>query len=354
MLVKQLVEKIDNLIEEFNLDMSANSLTRGGLLFDIFASHVLYGANVTDYFLHKFYRLKHRARKTYMTQWDRQYMMCHVNGTKYLDLYEDKGQFAVGYEQYMGRTTCILADGKEPYCRWLEENPANKYIFKPADGCCGQGIFVLSQDSENLRNYSWLMEQDDKLVVEPYIENCEELKKIYPGTLNTLRICTLLREGKPVIVGCYLRMGVAGIATDNYSNGGILAEVDLDSGVVITTAINKKGKRFAFHPDTGEQIVGFKIPMWGEVKAFVEEISKVAPDVVYSAWDIAVLPSGPVLIEGNIGGDVDLQQTPQGIGKRALYEPYLPKKRRWHFGYSAVTKPYRDHDKAKKAAEAEK
>lgn len=349
MLMKYLVDKVDNLIEEFGLDMKGNSLTRGGLLLDILVSHVLYGTNVTDYFLHKFYSLKHRAKKTFMTQWDRMYMMCQVNGMEHFDLFEDKGQFAVKYGKYMGRSTCALAEGEEAYCRWLENNPASKYIFKPAGGGCGQGIFVLPQDSEKLRDYSRLIKEDDTLVVEPYIENCQELKKLHPGTLNTLRVCTLRKEGKPFIFGCYLRMGVAGIATDNYSNGGILAEVDLDSGVVITTGVNKKGKRFAFHPDSGEQIVGFKIPMWEETKALTLEVAEVTKDVVYSSWDIAILPNGPVLIEGNIGGDVDLQQTPRGIGKRALYEEYLPKRRQLHLGYNAVTKPYRDHAKAKEA-----
>lgn len=349
MLIKRLSDKIDSVIEEFGLDLKANSLTRFGLLVDLLTSHVLYGVNVTDYFLHKFYNLKPRAKKMYMTQWDRMYMMCKINGMENFDLFEDKGLFFQKYGKYMGRTACVLTEGEEAYLRWLENNPAGKYIFKPAGGCCGQGIFVLPQDSEKVRDYSWLTSQDEALVAEPYIENCEELKKVYPGTLNTLRVCTLRSEGKPVIIGCYLRMGVAGIATDNYSNGGVLAEVDLDSGVVITTAINKKGKRYAFHPDSGEQIVGLRIPMWKEVQALVMEVAEVTPEVVYSAWDIAVLPNGPVLIEGNIGGDVDLQQTPQGIGKRALYEPYLPKRRHWHFGFNTVTTTYRKHMDAKKS-----
>lgn len=347
MLLNYLVEKIDGLVEEFGLNLKEIGLSRGRLLLDILVSHVRYGVNVTDYFLHQFYNRKHHEKKTYMTQWDRMYMMCYVNDIKYFDLFEDKRQFVEKYEKYMGRSICVLADGEEAYCRWLNNNSAANYIFKPADGCCGRGIFVLPKDSEKLRDHSWLMSQDKSLVVEPYIENCDELKRLYPGTLNTLRICTLIEEGKPVIIGCYLRMGVAGIATDNYSNGGILAEIDLDSGTVITTGVNKKGRRFAFHPDTGEQIVGCRIPMWEETKAFVLKVAEVTPEVIYSAWDIAILPNGPVLIEGNIGGDVDLQQTPRGIGKRALYELYLPKNRKLHFGYKDATKPYRDYIKNK-------
>ena len=349
MLLRYLTEKIDRLTEEFGLNRKAVGLSRIALLLDILACHVRYGCNVADYFMYRFYNLRHRAKKTYMTQWDRMYMMCHVNGMEHFELFEDKRQFVKKYEKFMGRSTCVLSQGEEAYKRWLAENPAEKYIFKPADGSCGEGIFVVARDSEKLLDYAFLMGQNATLVVEPYIENCAELKKLNPGTLNTLRICTLRKAGKPYIFGCYLRMGVAGRDTDNYNNGGVVAEVDPQSGVLVTKATSRKGGQFAFHPDTGEQIVGFQIPMWEEVKALVLEVAEVTPEVIYSSWDIAILPGGPVLIEGNIGGDVDIQQT-QGYGVKAIYAPYLPKKQGLHFGFRDVMKPYKTYFQ-KKAAE---
>lgn len=354
MLLKTISNKIDSLLGEYHVDLKELSLTKVGLLRDILVSHVRYGTNVADYFQYKFYNLKHRARSAYVSQWDRMYMMNYVNGMKYFDLFEDKRQFIEKYGKFMGRTIFALVDGEEAYNRWLEANPANKYIFKPAGGCCGEGIFVLPKDSEKLHDYAWLMQQDEALVAEPFIENCEELKRIYPETLNTLRIPTMVKDGKPVIFCCYLRMGVAGIETDNYSNGGIAAPVDLDSGVIYSSAMNKKGERFVCHPDSGEQLVGFQIPMWEEVKALVLEAAAVTPEVIYSAWDIAILPTGPILIEGNIGGDVVGMQQVHGEGKRYVYAPYLPKKRRWHFGYYNVMTPYRKHFEAKEAAEENK
>lgn len=352
MLVNTILGKVDSLVEEYGLDLKANSMTRLGLLVDVFVSHVRYGTNVADYFLYKFYNLKHRARKTYMTQWDRMYLMNYVNGMKHFDLFEDKRLFVEAYGKYMGRSTCVMGDGEEAYLRWLESNPADKYIFKPAGGCCGKGIFVLTKDSEKLRDYAWLMEQDEELVAEPFIENCEEMKKLHPGTLNTLRICTVRKDDKSVIVGTYLRIGVAGRDTDNYNNGGIVVEVDQETGTVVSAGVNRKSKWFAFHPDSGEQLVGFRIPMWEECKALTLEVADVTPEVIYSGWDIAVLPTGPVLIEGNIGGDVDIQQA-HGKGKRGTYEFLLPK-RKWHFGFSKVAKPMTKHFEAKELLEQAK
>ena len=352
MLLKRIANKIDAVVEEFGVDMKANSLTRIGLLFDIFLSHVRYGTNVEDYFLYQFYNRKHRVRKDYVSSWDRSYMMNYANSPKYFELFEDKRRFVETYGKYMKRSLFTFADGEEAYHRWLEENPADRYIFKPAGGCCGVGIFVLPKDSDKIRDYAWLAEQAEDMVAEPFIENCEEVKKIYPGTLNTLRVPTMRKNGKPEIFCAYLRMGVAGIETDNYSNGGIAAPVDLESGVIYSCAMNRKGKRFVFHPDSVEQLVGFKIPMWEEVKALVLEVADITPEVVYSAWDIAVLPTGPVLVEGNICGDVAGMQQIHG-GMRVHYAPYLPKKRKLHFGYNAVGKPMREYYAAKEAAKTD-
>lgn len=93
--------------------------------------------------------------------------------------------------------------------------------------------------------------------------------------------------------------------------------------------------------------------MWEEVKALVLEVADITPEVIYSAWDIAILPTGPVLIEGNICGDVAGMQQIHG-GMRVHYEPYLPKKRKWHFGYNAVGKPMREYYVAKEAEKADK
>lgn len=342
MIIKSVFQKVNKIFGEFEGDENLKKIPRWKLLLDVVWAHIRYGTNVADYFLYKFYNLKHAARRTYVTQHDYLYLMCCVNNLENFTLFEDKRLFAEKYQRFLGRTVYPLADGEEGYLKWLDTHQSGKYIFKPADGYCGSGIFILEKDSEKLRDYNWLLTCNESLLAEPFIENCEQIRKLNPTTLNTIRVCTLSQKGIPTIVGSYLRMGVADKCTDNLGNGGIVAEIDMVSGVVMTTGVNKKGQRFVFHPDTKEQIVGFKIPMWEETKAMVIDAAKVTPDVIYTAWDVAILPNGPVIIEGNIGGGVEIQQMPRETGKRYIYEQYLPTRPLFYFGYRKVTKAYRE------------
>ena len=52
-------------------------------------------------------------------------------------------------------------------------------------------------------------------------------------------------------------------------SGGIAVNVDVDSGIIETPAYDRMGNKFIVHPDTNEQILGFKIPMWDAAKSLV-------------------------------------------------------------------------------------
>lgn len=69
------------------------------------------------------------------------------------------------------------------------------------------------------------------------------------------------------------------------------------------------------HPDSGEQIIGFKVPSWDKIVDLVISAAKVIPEVRYVGWDVAVDDDGNVqLIEGNYGADPDVTQMPCRIG----------------------------------------
>ncbi len=58
------------------------------------------------------------------------------------------------------------------------------------------------------------------------------------------------------------------------------------------------------HPDSGFRIADFQLPYMEEVRAFIDEVARVVPQVQYVGWDIVVSPDGPVLVEGNWGAGV--------------------------------------------------
>ena len=70
----------------------------------------------------------------------------------------------------------------------------------------------------------------------------------------------------------------------------------------------------AIHPDTGARMKGFAIPYWQSVTDLCLRAATAIPGLPLQAWDIALCPNGPVLVEANIGGDVNLPQIASGNG----------------------------------------
>ena len=56
------------------------------------------------------------------------------------------------------------------------------------------------------------------------------------------------------------------------------------------------------HPTTGVVFKGFVIPMWDKVLSMLGSAAARVPEMRYLSWDIAMTPTGPVLIEGNDEG----------------------------------------------------
>jgi hypothetical protein len=92
--------------------------------------------------------------------------------------------------------------------------------------------------------------------------------------------------------------------------GGLMAPVDDTNGVIRGPAVDKDGRVYDLHSETGQVFEGFALPMWPEVLALVERVVRLIPDAGYVGWDVGISSSGPVVIEGNTdpGTYVSLQR----------------------------------------------
>jgi hypothetical protein len=68
------------------------------------------------------------------------------------------------------------------------------------------------------------------------------------------------------------------------------------------------------HPKTGLLIHGTEIPDWSVVLDLARVASGFFPAVKTQSWDIALTADGPVLLEMNWGGDLNLTQLAHGRG----------------------------------------
>jgi hypothetical protein len=153
-------------------------------------------------------------------------------------------------------------------------------------------------------------------VVLPRLVNHPEMADLSTGALATVRAVTCRNERDEFeVTNASLRMAQGRHSiVDNFHAGGIVAKVDLRTGVVgpATDGAMALGPGRGWcdrHPDTGAPITGRTLPFWPETLDLARRAHATAfADHVIIGWDIAILADGPRLVEGNKGPDLDLVQ----------------------------------------------
>lgn len=147
-------------------------------------------------------------------------------------------------------------------------------------------------------------------LAEEAVNPCQELAAFCPNSLNTLRITVLKDQhsGKYEIMSAVLRIST-GSALDNLFQGALVADADVETGVLLTNGTSRVGKEFDEHPISHKRIKGFQIPRWDEVIDLIHKLETVGPNVGYVGWDIGITDDrGVLVIEGNDCADHDVPQ----------------------------------------------
>ena len=201
---------------------------------------------------------------------------------------------------------------------------------KPLASGGGIGTFVvdLAGSEDDLRAlYERFMDQPLVLVEEKVAQH-DAINAFYPRSVNTVRVVTLQDDEGIHLISAGIRFGQNGIV-DNFSADGMVADVDIDSGRIVTAAVDKKGRVHETHPYSGKAFVGFEVPRWSEILETARAAMDVLPGINYVGWDVAIGPDRVSLIEGNSQPDLVLVQAPYApakVGKRYLFEKWLDEK----------------------------
>jgi hypothetical protein len=138
-------------------------------------------------------------------------------------------------------------------------------------------------------------------LIEEYLIQHPALAAFNPSSVNTIRPWVLREGARTKTHFAYFRMGRTGSLVDNIWGGGIVAGVDLATGR-LTCAHDGETTRntYAVHPDTGTQIEGAVLPLFHEAIALAEQCVGVFPHIQFAGLDVAITPSGPMVIEMNL------------------------------------------------------
>ena len=277
------------------------------IFFDIVHCGLKYQAGYMDYKLFEMYNLNKRQRATVLTRGINNALVKKYNDPAYNYLLDDKIEFNKKFNKYLNRDWMEITNTEENFNEFKEFcKKHNEIIVKPIDESCGKGVEKLTVNDKNAKKiYDNLWETKRYLVEEVAIQ-CKEISRLHPNSVNTIRIVTL----NNVIVQAFLRIGNKGNVVDNFNHDGLVAPINIETGIIDYPAIAKKGGIFEKHPMTGEDILWFQIPKWPRIKRYIEKAAKEVPQVKYVGWDVCLGEKDPCLIEGNPFPGHDLYQLP--------------------------------------------
>lgn len=276
------------------------------LFFDCIICGLKYQAGYVDYQLFEMYKMNKSERKTIITRGINNEIMKKYNDEKYFKYFNDKSLFNEKFNAYLNREWLYLTgDNFEEFDKFLKRK--KEIMIKPTVGSCGKGVDKVSlNEVEDMKMFYDKLIDDNTRLVEEVAVQCEQIGKLHPNSINTVRVVTL----KDKVVVAFLRMGNKGNVVDNFNHEGLVAPIDIKDGVIKYVAIDKKHNEYKEHPFTKEKIVGLEIPRWNEIVELCEKAAKEIPEIGYIGWDVCVGKKDVFLIEGNEFPGHDLYQLP--------------------------------------------
>ncbi len=258
-----------------------------------------YGAGYMDYELFHFWEKSGSQRATYLTRGRNNEYVKALNDRGFWKLFEDKPLFLERFRDYCPREWLDIrsagADELERFGTRLGE-----FIAKPPDASHGDGVEKISASAvDDWPALHARLTQSGSALCEEVVRQHDDVNAICPGSVNTVRFVTLVKDGTPHIVATYLRVGGGKRPVDNFNGGGMVTVVDRETGVILYPAVAKAGVVYEEHPVTGKHFAGTRLPMWEECREFVLRAAVEVPEVKYVGWDVAITPDGPTFVEGN-------------------------------------------------------
>jgi len=184
----------------------------------------------------------------------------------------------------------------------LKQNNNGSMFIKTLSDSGGKGVFRITKEDVSISENLGEKIMANACIHQGSIKQHEDLNKMYPKSVNTIRIDTYIdNKNTPHVLSTTMRIGSGGNTVDNVSAGGFFVPIDLESGKLLRYTFQSMvhgGKKFTRHPDTDFEFFDFKIPYFEEAKNLCISLCEHIPNRL-TGWDIAITPYGPIVIEGN-------------------------------------------------------
>lgn len=239
--------------------------------------------------------------------------------------------------RFFGNVTCTTT--RQDLARLLRETMVYPFFTKPAHGSFGDRTTAVRQYNEAEDSVELI--RGEHVPIEKFIDGCQPRQGVYPWQsgyifqelirphadvfdicgprLTSVRVIVLLADDGPKIARAVWKVATGNNIVDNFQHGrtgNLLGDIDVSSGAVrqVIGGLGLGRQKVHVNPDTGKSFEGFVIPNWNATLETCLRASTAFPGLRIQHWDIALSDRGPVVLEVNIGGDLDLPQLARGEG----------------------------------------
>jgi len=291
--------------------------TKAKILLDILICIFRYETMPLDYFYYKFMEMPAGERSKYTSRLLMYRFQNKFNKKNDRIIFKNKNLFYITFKSFVFHKTWNISQAASlnDFLNWISETKPNKIVLKDPFGQVGKAVFVTNVDYSingplitNIPINQMISQKIEKgyILTEAYVKQHKVLMKLFPGSLNTIRITTFLHSnGYVELLYAIIRIGFDK-PVDNFDAGGISALINLDTGVVIGKVFFKnpfKRRDLENHPVTNSPILGLQIPYWQDILTMIKSAAMIVPSVRTVGWDVIITDDGPALLEGNDNWD---------------------------------------------------
>ncbi|MDO4418885.1 MAG: sugar-transfer associated ATP-grasp domain-containing protein, partial [Ruminococcus sp.] len=306
-----------------NIVHNESGKNRIWLFFNMVFSMFRYGIGYLDYMTFGFAYIGKDKRKTFMTMDDNLSLARRLNNPEANPTFTDKLNFNRTFKEYLKRDFVDLQSGFESFEKFCQGKVC--FFAKEPSSFGGLGVVKVDLSGKNLKElYSELISKKLFLAEEAIVQH-DEMNRLCSRSVNTIRIVTLLSDkGNANFVYALIRVGSGKNDVDNVTSGGMYTLLSKEGVITHPMFCDKTVSYYTEHPNNGFEFIGFKVPYFDEALELCKKAAKVEPRMRYVGWDVAITPTGPVLVEGNNLPGYDMCQNHRfhdsGEGMKAAFE----------------------------------
>jgi hypothetical protein len=302
-----------------------------------------------EYYMFQLYddaRFDHKAKLEFCGEAGRPAVYTMCNDRAWAEVEEDKlasaallaGQgfatpktFALFHPDRSAEDLRSLANAQD-CAGYLRNGAAYPFFGKPLDATESVGVVAVeayeaASDSLVLKDGRRVPVADfvDKIghfhqrgyIFQEQLRPAAAMQELVGDRLSSVRIMVQLKAGGPELFRPVWKIPVGDNVADNvWRDGNLLAAIDPASGTARRPIIGFGPEEVDVetHPDTDAKLQGAIIPEWRAMTELCLDAARHFPGLRLQAWDVALTPAGPVILEINGAGDFSMTQRAEGRG----------------------------------------